>query len=270
MSIFANILGVMGDFIVDGVNGVRMKVVSNVMQFRSQGDVSHRGIQVRDIKIMNDNASNGITLTAPASQGSNITHTLPGTAGNTGDVWTKKADGTIGYESPGQSGGVSGFYVGDYKTSAQSASHGKWLLCDGAAVSRTTYAALFALIGTAFGSGNGSTTFNLPDGRGRALIGVGQGSGLTNRALGAIVGTEAHQLSISEVPAHVHDLFASNGVTLRQSNGGVTSSATGLNPGGIFITGTPPVLQTMGSGGGGSHNNMQPSLAAGNLFIYTG
>jgi microcystin-dependent protein len=48
-----------------------------------------------------------------------------------------------------------------------------FLLCDGAAVSRTTYAALFARIGTAFGAGDGSTTFNLPDLRGRVPVGKG-------------------------------------------------------------------------------------------------
>jgi microcystin-dependent protein len=52
-----------------------------------------------------------------------------------------------------------------------------WLLCDGTAVSRTTYAALFAAIGTAHGAGDGSTTFNLPDYRGRFLRGVDHGAG---------------------------------------------------------------------------------------------
>lgn len=51
-----------------------------------------------------------------------------------------------------------------------------WLFCDGAAVSRTTYAALFAAIGTTFGAGDGLTTFNLPDFRGRSPLGVGQGN----------------------------------------------------------------------------------------------
>lgn len=48
-----------------------------------------------------------------------------------------------------------------------------WLACDGSAVSRTTYAALFAIIGTTFGVGDGSTTFNLPDLRGKSPIGAG-------------------------------------------------------------------------------------------------
>lgn len=72
-----------------------------------------------------------------------------------------------------------------------SSSPSGWLICDGTAVSRTTYADLFGIIGTAYGAGDGSTTFNLPDFRGRAPIGVGTGSGLTARTRGDQVGTEA-------------------------------------------------------------------------------
>jgi hypothetical protein len=63
-----------------------------------------------------------------------------------------------------------------------------WLLCDGSAVSRTEYATLYAAIGDTWGAGDGSTTFNLPDLRGRAPIGAGTGSGLTARTLGGTVG----------------------------------------------------------------------------------
>jgi microcystin-dependent protein len=51
-----------------------------------------------------------------------------------------------------------------------------WLLCDGSPISRTTYADLFALISTTYGAGDGSTTFNIPDMRGRAVIGAGTGT----------------------------------------------------------------------------------------------
>lgn len=64
-------------------------------------------------------------------------------------------------------------YIGDIKTSVRSANHGNWFLCDGQAVSRTTYATLFSIIGTNFGDGDGSTTFNLPDYRGKFLRGLG-------------------------------------------------------------------------------------------------
>lgn len=94
--------------------------------------------------------------------------------------------------------------VGEIRMYAASSAPTGWLLCNGTAVSRVTYAALFALIGTAYGVGDGSTTFNVPDLRGRAPIGIGQGSGLTNRALAAQLGTETHTLSSGEMPSHTH------------------------------------------------------------------
>lgn len=74
-----------------------------------------------------------------------------------------------------------------------------WLLCDGSAVSRDTYATLFNVIGTTYGVGDGSTTFNLPDLSGRVVIGV---SG--THALASTGGSETHTLTESELPAHSH------------------------------------------------------------------
>lgn len=64
-------------------------------------------------------------------------------------------------------------YIGDLKKSLQTTNHGMWLLCNGQAVSRTTYSKLFDLIGVTFGSGDGTTTFNVPDYRGKFLRGFG-------------------------------------------------------------------------------------------------
>jgi microcystin-dependent protein len=64
-------------------------------------------------------------------------------------------------------------YVGDLKLTARSSAQPAWLVCDGSAISRTVYSSLFAAIGTTFGVGNGTTTFNIPDFRGRGPIGVG-------------------------------------------------------------------------------------------------
>ena len=63
--------------------------------------------------------------------------------------------------------------VGDIKASLKTENHGNWILCNGQQVSRTTYNTLFAIIGTRFGDGNGSTTFNVPDYRGKFLRGLG-------------------------------------------------------------------------------------------------
>ena len=64
-------------------------------------------------------------------------------------------------------------YIGDIKSSVRSSNHGNWFLCNGQAISRTSYATLFGIIGTNFGEGDGTTTFNLPDYRGKFLRGLG-------------------------------------------------------------------------------------------------
>jgi microcystin-dependent protein len=155
---------------------------------------------------------------------------------------------------------------------AGSAAPTGWLLCDGSAVSRTGNAALFAAIGTGYGIGDGSTTFNLPDGRGRTPIGAGQGAGLTNRALGAKAGEENHQLTTAELAAHAH------AITDPGHNHTYTSP---LNPssgwvsvgGGIgslgYVTGTSVTgISVQNAGSNTPHNNMQPSLAF-NFIIKT-
>jgi microcystin-dependent protein len=78
-----------------------------------------------------------------------------------------------------------------------------WLLCDSAAVSRITYAALFAAIGTTYGGGNGSTTFNVPDMRGRVPAGRDAGQSEFN-SLGEAGGAKTHTLTSAEMPSHTH------------------------------------------------------------------
>jgi microcystin-dependent protein len=89
-----------------------------------------------------------------------------------------------------------------------------WLLCNGLAVSRTTYAALYAALGgpgSAWGQGDGSTTFNVPDLRGRVPVGAGTAVGVpsgpvTNRALGVPDGLEQMTLQPSQLPSHGHSM----------------------------------------------------------------
>ena len=78
-----------------------------------------------------------------------------------------------------------------------------YLLCDGSAISRTTYSELFSVIGDTFGPGDGSTTFNLPDLGGR--VPIGQSSG---HVLGTSGGESEHQLQSTEIPAHIHSIPA--------------------------------------------------------------
>ena len=86
--------------------------------------------------------------------------------------------------------------VGDIKSSVRTANHGSWILCNGQAISRTTYSKLFGIIGTNFGAGDGSTTFNVPDYRGKFLRGLGGNSA------GNMQTTQAE--SLPPVPGHYH------------------------------------------------------------------
>lgn len=131
-----------------------------------------------------------------------------------------------------------------------------WLLCFGQAVSRTTYAALFTALGTSYGAGDGSTTFALPDLRGRIPGGKDNmggsaasrlttaGSGVDGATLGAAGGAQTHTLTNAQLP----------------------TSAIGTGGSTIARGSTVSDLQTIGSGQ--AHNNTQPTIVL-NYIIKT-
>lgn len=80
-----------------------------------------------------------------------------------------------------------------------------WLVCDGSEISRTEYAELFAVIGTSYGEGDGSTTFNLPDKRGKQSIGLDTADEAFN-TIGNTGGEKEHTLAHDEMPLHSHRL----------------------------------------------------------------
>lgn len=121
---------------------------------------------------------------------------------------------------------VSGVPAGAMMSFAGGTAPEDWLLCDGSAIDRTTYAALFTAIGTSFGIGDGSTTFNLPDFRGRTSVGMdnmggasanritnaqadtlGGTGGLENKTPNGSIGgsTGSTTLSSSQIPSHQHN-----------------------------------------------------------------
>lgn len=161
---------------------------------------------------------------------------------------------------------ASGNTIGDIKLSTQASNHGNWLLCNGSAVSRTTYSALSTLFASLtpqypFGDGDGSTTFNLPDMRGRVPGCVGAGSGLTVRSFGDTVGAETHTLSSTELPDPLTITAAAANFTITSGVNGIQSTT------GSGLGGDGSIKNT---GGNQPHNIMQPTLFAGNYFIYTG
>jgi microcystin-dependent protein len=142
-----------------------------------------------------------------------------------------------------------------------------WLLCSGGTANRTTFAALFAIIGTTYGAGDGSTTFGLPDLRGRTVAGVDNmggtaanrltsgGSGISGTILGAAGGAETFTIGISQMPSHNHQL-----------NGSSLSGGSGLY--GTWQTNNPNFISTSSVGGGGASNVTQPTIAL-NYIIKT-
>ncbi len=130
-----------------------------------------------------------------------------------------------------------------------------WLICDGQEISRATYADLFAAINVYYGAGNFSTTFNVPDTRGRSLVGVNV-SGLPNGLNGSYTtrnkantgGAEAHTITHAELPSTVHE-----------------PTTTVNTVGGEGSTGWQGIAQ---SGAGDSHENMQPFVVV-NYIIKT-
>jgi microcystin-dependent protein len=105
-----------------------------------------------------------------------------------------------------------------------------WLLCNGVAVSRTTYAALFAVVGTTFGAGDGSTTFNLPNYADRMPIGVGS----IAASIGATGGSASTTLSVANLPSHSHSASSTSSSSSSVSDPGhshvlVTHDGSGTN-----------------------------------------
>jgi len=129
-----------------------------------------------------------------------------------------QTDGTSGYYFYDGSGWTSlsqqaAVPAGTVNTFVGALAPSGYLICDGSAVSRTTYAALFSVIGTSYGSGNGSTTFNLPDMRGRNVMGRNTSDGAFN-GMGEKGGAKTHTLSLAEIPSHRHTVNPPSSTTL--------------------------------------------------------
>jgi microcystin-dependent protein len=144
--------------------------------------------------------------------------------------------------------------VGSVMQFAGAAAPSYWLLCDGAAISRTAYPDLFTIIGTTYGAGDGSTTFNLPNLKGR--VPVGRDAAQTEfDVLGETGGEKAHVLTIAELAAHNHSY--SNAWTNAPGDGGSDINRYHVAVGIANDHG----LGTANNGSGTAHNNLQPYIA---------
>lgn len=152
-----------------------------------------------------------------------------------------------------------------------------WLKCDGSAISRTAYAALFAAVATTWGVGDGVTTFNIPNFNRKTSIGSGgAGTGTIGNAVGNTGGEETHVLLTAEMATHTHTLssgtisaaFTGTAFTMKQASGAGANDqiaqGTGANAAQTFtptgsIAGSVSALTLNNAGSDTAHNNIQPS-----------
>ena len=128
-----------------------------------------------------------------------------------------------------------------------------WLLCNGQAVSRTTYQELFNIIGITYGTGDGFTTFNLPDLQGK--IPVGKDENDTDfDTLGETGGEKEHTLTINEMPSHNHDLS----YKWTSGNGDHIGTVDGMTT--TWAEQKYWEIHTTQKGGGQPHNILQPYI----------
>ena len=168
--------------------------------------------------------------------------------------------------------------IGEIRMWAGNFAPKNWAFCNGQIIAIASNTALFSILGTTYG-GNGTTTFALPDLRGRVPLAQGQGPGLTDRTLGELGGEESVVILTSEMPAHTHlaALPCDSVATDATQNSGKNNAYCGNDPneGGkaIFASAANAVMgasPTDSAGQGNSHSNIQPSLAVSFIICQRG
>ena len=139
-----------------------------------------------------------------------------------------------------------------------------WLICDGRAISRTTYSELFGVIGTTYGSGDGSTTFNIPDYTGKVGVGLNSNDSDFN-VLGETGGEKAHTLNMTELP-DIKMYAGSNGDWPLVASGGLGTQTSCAHCTNANVTQEANVTRSVytahrqGESSGQAHNNLQPYI----------
>ena len=153
-------------------------------------------------------------------------------------------------------------FIGQVKLFSGNFAPRGWHDCDGSLLPIAQHQALFSLIGTIYG-GDGQTTFALPDLRGRAVVGAGQGPGLSPYTLGQSSGVESVTLTSSQIPAHSHALQAAATLGATASPAGAVPAASPDGVGAYAATpdATMHAAAFENAGGTQPHPNMKPFLA---------
>ena len=175
--------------------------------------VDSSGITIQaqgDIRLADSDSSHYVGLQAASTVGTNLVFTLPSVDGSNGSFLQTNGSGVLSFSN------VQGVPSGAVFCIAVASVPPDYLECNGDPVSRTTYAALFAVIGTTYGSGNGSSTFNVPDLRGEFIRGFDHGRGAdADRAIATAQSSQNkehnHTASSSVTdPEHSHTFGSNN------------------------------------------------------------
>ena len=213
------------------------RVGANVIGFATAGvervEISDAGLDMSDglpIRFQDSSGAPFVALKSPSSVSDNRTFTLPATTGTAGQFLSVSSSNHSATNAELVFTTVQGVPSGSVFCMAVATVPTGYLECNGAAVSRTTYSALFAIIGTTYGTGNGSSTFNLPDLRGEFVRGFDNGRGVdSGRSINdpQTSANKSHNhtatTAISD-PGHFHQSFRSGNATERQHNSNLTSS----------------------------------------------
>lgn len=150
-------------------------------------------------------------------------------------------EGTIGYTT---------LFAGNFAPKS-------WAFCNGQLLPISRYTAVFSILGTMYG-GDGRTTFALPDLRGRAVVGAGQGPGLSNYDIGQQGGIESTTLGVDQMPVHAHSVTA----TVTPKAATTASSTSPQNN--VFGTGTDTLYTSAADATFGAYNSALTTSPIGN------
>ena len=236
---------------------------ANTIGFSTSGtervSISDAGLDVVNglpIRLQDSSGAPFVSLKSPSALSGNVALTLPSSITNGGFLQTD-GSGNLSFQI------VAGVPSGSVFCMAVATVPSGYLECNGAAVSRTTYAALFAIIGTNYGTGNGSSTFNLPDLRGEFVRGFDNGRGAdSGRSIASSQGASnaSHNHSISASGTTSTKSLTGSVNVISESFAGFGGSATGVftKKGGFNTGGTPGGPDSNNTGGfdmDASHNH---------------
>ena len=226
---------------------------ANSLGFATAGtqrfSVSDSGLDITDglpLRFQDSSGAPFVSLKAPSSLGANVSLTLPATDGNAGEFLQTDGSGVLSFSV------VTGVPSGSVFCMAVATVPSGYLECNGQIVNRTTYAALFAVIGTQYGAGNGSTTFGIPDLRGEFIRGFDNGKGTdSGRSIGTAqagaFGQHQHSIDLTTSNKSLTGSLSHNSTTMAQNPG--TASGVFTKTGNVSAVGAR-------SGGSASTSNI--------------